>query len=69
MIKQVVFVVEDKIHPNEFLQIDKIYDVVHESDYMYYIDNGIGGQNSYFKNRFVTLQEWRDSKINKILNK
>lgn len=34
---------------------------------MYYIDNGIGGQNMYFKEDFMTLEQWRDSQLDNIL--
>lgn len=69
MTKQVVFIGISNVpsaYPNNILVKNKVYDVVYESSYMYYIANDIGGQNSYTKNLFVTLQEWRDNKLNDI---
>ena len=69
MTKQVVFVGISNVpsaYPNNILVKNKVYDVVYESSYMYYIANDIGGQNSYVKSLFLTLQEWRDNKLKEI---
>ena len=70
MIKQVVFIGISNVpsaYPNNILVKNKVYDVVFESSYMYYIANDIGGENSYVKDNFITLQEWRDNKLNHLL--
>ena len=69
MTKQVVFVGISNVpsaYPNNILVKNKVYDVVYESSYMYYIDNDIGGHNAYVKDNFVTLQEWRENKLKEI---
>jgi hypothetical protein len=45
-------------NPNSLsIEVGKVYEVVHESRWFYYIDNGIGGQNSYPKEDFKPLRE------------
>lgn len=54
----------DKIKPD--LEVGKVYSVVFESGFFYYINNRNGGQSSYTKDSFVTLEEWRESRLNQI---
>lgn len=48
------------------LERGKVYDVVFESSYFYYINNQNGGQNSYIKDDLVTIEQWRDFKLKEI---
>lgn len=45
----------------------KIYDVVRESNWHFSIINDVGENYDYLKNRFKTLEEIREERINTIL--
>ncbi len=63
MYKQVVFIGRDyKASHNWNLEKDKVYDVIHESTYNYYIKNPIGGgQFAFAKNNFITTVKIDDA--------
>ncbi len=69
MYKQVVFIGRDyKASHNWNLEKDKVYDVIHESTYNYYIKNPIGGgQFAFAKNNFITIQDYRDLKLKELV--
>ena len=49
------------------LTIDKIYNVIEEKHYRYWIINDDGYKNWYPKDRFKSLSEIRNETINKLL--
>lgn len=52
------------------LTIGKVYDAIGDlSDSVYYIINDIGNKCSYYHGRFESLEEHRNKKLNKILDK
>lgn len=53
--------------PDEFLTIDKVYDVIHTKPEHYYIKTNKGIELYVHKQCFITIQEFRELKINKIL--
>ena len=51
------------------ITIGKIYDAYHDRDpRFYYIKNDNEIWIGYSANRFITLADWRDKQIDKILN-
>ena len=50
------------------LTIDKVYEVLGDSSSAFNIINDIGNRGSYYIGRFISLEEYRDIKLNKILN-
>lgn len=63
--------VNDKYNTRNNLSIGitngKIYDVVIEDDLVYFIKNDKSRIEQYIKHRFITLDEYRTQRINKIL--
>jgi len=54
---------------NKKITIGKIYDAYHDSDLrFYYIKNDDETWVAYFAYKFITLADWRDKQIDKILN-
>lgn len=53
----------------EELTMYKTYDIISEDvgGMTYLIRNDIGKSYDYNKNRFITLEEWREMKLDKIL--
>lgn len=49
------------------LEYGKVYDVAHETNICYYLRNELGGLNSYLREDFITLEEWRNNKLNELL--
>lgn len=47
----------------ENLEVGKVYTVINENDMYYYISDHEGG---FFKERFITLQEYRKLKLQEI---
>jgi len=52
-------------HMEKDLNIGEIYDVELFSDYAYWM---IESHRIYKRSRFITLAEWREKRINEILN-
>ena len=50
------------------LTIDKVYEVIGDSSSAFNIINDIGNRGIYYIGRFISLEEYRDIKLNKILN-
>ena len=50
----------------EELTLNKIYDIVKDGRY-YKIKDNLNITRDYYKYRFITLQEFRNNKLNKIL--
>jgi hypothetical protein len=52
-------------HIDEHLNIGEIYDVEMHSDYGYWM---VESHRIYKRSRFITLAEWREKRIDEILN-
>lgn len=77
MKKQVVFIGTDhRFGASQWenrsitLEKDKVYTVIYESSYNYYINNpvGNGGQLAFAKENFITIQDYRDNKLKQLIN-
>lgn len=52
-----------------YLTIGKTYEVTRKDENLYWIINDKDAEDWYFKNWFISLSEYRNDKINKLLER